>query len=266
MAHATDSANTAGSLATGHKASVNMISMDLYEEDVSTIIEDAMTCGKSGGVVTSVPILHATPAAFVSHTNNRNSGFQLGKSFENVNPTYASGTCPASGTTVARSHRTAMLPGGPLSSQWTFLYQGLNNATASNFYDPIQSLDPDDGKHVLACFGGEYTAVAKSEGNMPFRGLDSTYSNRWCSRGTVVRDASGKGISVLPTTQKCDHYNAAEKAQIPPMAKQVAEAIKFLGKDNDGFFMMYEQGDVSCSSFFDFSKMIISPFIFNTTD
>jgi alkaline phosphatase len=252
MQHATDSANTAGSLATGHKASVNMVSVDLYEEDVSTIVEDAMTCGKSGGVVTSVPILHATPAAFVSHSNNRNSGFQLGKSFENVNPTYASGTCAASGTVPAVSHRTAMLPGGPLSSQWTFLYQGINNSTAENFYDPIQSLDPDDGKHVLACFGGQYTAVAKSEGNMPYRGVDSSYSNRWCSRGSAVRDANNTLIGIVPTTQKCDHYNAAEKAQIPRMVKQVEEAIKFLGKDNQGFFMMYEQGDVSCFSAIEF--------------
>lgn len=244
MQHATDSANTAGSLATGHKAAVNMVSVDLYEEDVSTIVEDAMTCGKAGGVVTSVPILHATPAAFVSHSNNRNSGFQLGKSFETVNPTYASGTCAASGTVPSTAHRNSMLPGGSLSSQWTFLYQGINGSVASNFYDPIQGLDPDDGKHVLACFGGQYTAVAKSEGNMPFRGLDSSYTNRWCSRGSVVRNANNVAIGVVPTTQKCDHYNAAERAQIPTMAKQVEEGLKFLAKDNQGFFMMYEQGDI----------------------
>ena len=252
MQHATDSANTAGSIATGHKASVNMVSVDLYEEDVSTIVEDAMTCGKSGGVVTSVPILHATPAAFIAHSNNRNSGFQLSKSFEFVNPTYASGTCVSS-LVPSAAHRASMLPGGSLSSQWTFLYQGLNNATAANFYDPIQSLDPDDRKRVLVCFGGQYTDVTKTEGNMPFRGLDSAYSNRWCSSGTTVKDGNGATIGVVPTTQKCDHFTAAEKAQIPRMSKQVAEAIKFLGKDNDGFFMMYEQGDVSCFTSVDLS-------------
>jgi alkaline phosphatase len=40
MQHATDSASTAGTMATGHKAAVNMMSMNLYEEKVSTLVED----------------------------------------------------------------------------------------------------------------------------------------------------------------------------------------------------------------------------------
>ena len=48
--HATDSASTAGTMATGHKAAVNMMSQTLYEEDVSTLVEDAMYCGMAGGV------------------------------------------------------------------------------------------------------------------------------------------------------------------------------------------------------------------------
>lgn len=248
MQHATDSAPTAGCLATGHKASVNMISVDLYEEDVSTILEDAMTCGKAGGVISSVPILHATPAAFVTHSNSRSNAFQLQESFKVVNPTYAAGTC-ATSTQPSEAHKKSMLPGGPLASSWTFLYQGKDNATAANFYDPIQSLDPDDGKHVLVCFGGQYTA--SKEANMPFRGLDSSYSNRFCSAGTEVKNAAGNVTGVKPTTKLCNHYSAAEVAQIPKMAKNVEEGLKFLAKDNDGFFLMFEQGDVSFALKFD---------------
>jgi alkaline phosphatase len=244
MQHATDSAPTAGCLATGHKASVNMLSVDLYEEDVSTLVEDAMMCGKAGGVVTSVPLLHATPAAFVTHSNSRANFFQLQKSFEAVNPTYAAGTC-ATGTQPSEAHKKSMLPGGPLASAWTFLYQGKDNATAANFYDPIQNLDPDDGKHVMVCFGGQYTK--SNQPNMPYRGLDSTYTNRWCSSGADVKNAAGNVTGVKATTNStlCNHYSPAEVAQIPKMAKTVEEALKFLAKDNDGFFVMYEQGDVS---------------------
>ena len=84
MRHATDSASTAGSYATGHKAAVNMMSVNLYEEDMSTIVEDAMKCGKAAGVVSSVPVLHATPGSFVVHSNYRKNGEQMQKSFENV--------------------------------------------------------------------------------------------------------------------------------------------------------------------------------------
>ena len=84
MRHATNSANTAGSYATGHKAAVNMMSVNLYEEDMSTIVEDAMKCGKAAGVVSSVPVLHATPGSFVVHSNDRKNGPQMQRSFEDV--------------------------------------------------------------------------------------------------------------------------------------------------------------------------------------
>lgn len=70
-----------------------MISQNLYEEDVPTIIEEAMLCDKAGGVVTTVPMLHATPAAFVTHTNSRGNRNELQRGFLNVNPTMASGVC-----------------------------------------------------------------------------------------------------------------------------------------------------------------------------
>jgi alkaline phosphatase len=90
LQHATDSANTAGCLATGHKAAVGMLSVDLYEESVSTIVEDAMFCSKSGGVVSSVPMFHATPGAFITHAVSRGATEVLRRTFLAVNPTIAS--------------------------------------------------------------------------------------------------------------------------------------------------------------------------------
>jgi alkaline phosphatase len=121
MQHATDSASTAGTLATGHKAAVNMVSQNLYEEPVSTIVEDAMMCGKAGGVVTSVPLLHATPGAFVVHSNNRSNRDQLRRSFMEVNPTFASGVC--GGRYYPTEEALESMRTGALSSQWTFLEQ-----------------------------------------------------------------------------------------------------------------------------------------------
>jgi alkaline phosphatase len=121
MQHATDSASTAGTLATGHKAAVNMLSQNLYEEKVSTLVEDAMMCGKAGGVVTSVPMLHATPGAFVVHSNNRSNRDQLRRSFMEVNPTLSSGVC--GGRYYPTEEALESMRTGALSSQWTFLEQ-----------------------------------------------------------------------------------------------------------------------------------------------
>jgi len=241
MRHATDSASTAGTMATGHKGAVNMMGVDLYEEKVSTIIEDAMMCGKAGGVISSVPVLHATPGAFVTHSNYRKNTLQLQNGFKEVNPTFASGGC-ASRYQPSEEHKQSMVDGA-LSNEWTFLHTDPS-IPAEKFYDGIQNLDPDDGQHIMVCMGGQYTN--SSQDNLPYRGLDSTYQNRWCGSGETDMDENNIPIGVTATTpdELCDHYTPEDKALIPHMAENVKQAINFLGKDDDGFFLMYEQGDI----------------------
>ncbi len=67
-----DSANTATTLYTGEKTYNNAIAVDLYEQNLETILQTATKLGKSTGVVTSVPITHATPGAAQSSVNRRN--------------------------------------------------------------------------------------------------------------------------------------------------------------------------------------------------
>ena len=107
------------------------MSVDLYEESVSTIVEDAVMCGKGGGVVSSVPVLHATPAAFVTHSNYRKNGPQMQRTFKKINPTWAAGGC-ASRYQPSDEHKDEMTD-GPLQSQWTFIAQDANTTGAVSF-------------------------------------------------------------------------------------------------------------------------------------
>ncbi|CAB9497259.1 Alkaline phosphatase H [Seminavis robusta] len=243
MQHATDSASTAGTYATGHKAAVGMMSVDLYEQDVNTILEDAMACQKAGGVVTSVPVLHATPGAFVTHSNNRKNRDQLRRTFQKVAPTLASGVC--GGDYYPYPEDLQSMRNGSLSSSWTFFEQ-QEGVLAEDFYNGLRDLDPDNGDHVMVCVGGDFSA--SGEDNMPYRGLDSTYSNRWCSAGIVETDDTDPNntipIGVTPNSTICNHYEPEEVAQIPTITEHVQAALDFLSKDDDGFFLMYEQGDV----------------------
>lgn len=241
MRHGTDSASTAGALATGHKAAVNMMAVNLYEEDVSTIVEDAMMCGKAAGVISSVPVLHATPGSFVTHSNYRKNGPQMQRGFEKINPTYAAGAC-ASRYQPSDAHKESMEEGG-LSAMWTFIHQDPDTP-AENFYDAMEGLDPNNGDHVMVCFGGEYTASGQY--NAPYRGLDSTYTNRYCSSGELDTNADGEitGVTATTSDELCNHYSPEEVAQLPTMAEHVKAAVDFLGKKEEGFFLMYEQGDI----------------------
>ena len=67
-----DSANTASNLYTGVKSFNNAMAVNIFEQADETILQKAAKLGKSTGVVTSVPITHATPGAAVSSVNRRN--------------------------------------------------------------------------------------------------------------------------------------------------------------------------------------------------
>jgi len=68
-----DSANTASTLYTGVKSYNNAMGVDIYEKaSVETILQTANKLGKSTGVVSSVPLTHATPGAAISSVNRRN--------------------------------------------------------------------------------------------------------------------------------------------------------------------------------------------------
>jgi alkaline phosphatase len=140
MQHAIDSANSAGNYATGHKSAVNQLSQDLYENDRPTLIEEAMKCGMAGGVVTSVPMFHATPGAFILHSNNRSNRDQLRTSWKSVNPTMVSGVC--GGEYYPYEEDLQSMRDGPLSSQWTLLEQDdttLAEVRAKLFFCRCQS-------------------------------------------------------------------------------------------------------------------------------
>ena len=67
----TDSAAAATAMATGVKTNNGVIALDANLNFVSTILEDAMSQGKLVGIVTTTQLSHATPAAFVSHIEDR---------------------------------------------------------------------------------------------------------------------------------------------------------------------------------------------------
>ena len=67
----TDSAASATAMATGNKTSSLHLSVSPSDEILKTILEYADEFGLSSGLLTTVPINHATPAAFYSHIHDR---------------------------------------------------------------------------------------------------------------------------------------------------------------------------------------------------
>jgi alkaline phosphatase len=67
----TDSASSATSMTTGIKTYNDAINVDGYGDQQATIAHHAQRAGRRVGVVTSVPISHATPAAAYAHNVHR---------------------------------------------------------------------------------------------------------------------------------------------------------------------------------------------------
>jgi len=68
----TDSAPAATAMASGVKTNNNVIGLDHKYLQVETVCETAKKFNKSVGIITTVPIPHATPAAFLAHVVHRN--------------------------------------------------------------------------------------------------------------------------------------------------------------------------------------------------
>jgi len=67
----TESAAAATALATGRKTYNNVIGLSVNYDTLMNLCELAKKMGKSAGVISSVPVSHATPAGFVAHNRTR---------------------------------------------------------------------------------------------------------------------------------------------------------------------------------------------------
>ena len=70
--HATDSAASVTAMATGQKVNNKVVSQK-SNQPIRTILEHLKEQGKATGLITTVPLTHATPAGFGAHANNRDN-------------------------------------------------------------------------------------------------------------------------------------------------------------------------------------------------
>ncbi|MEJ6950648.1 alkaline phosphatase [Natronospora cellulosivora (SeqCode)] len=87
-----DSASTATSMASGIKTLSGVINMDVTKTtEVTPITEELKKMGYKIGIVTSVPITHATPAAFYAKVPHRGDAYGIGKQLANTGFDYFGG-------------------------------------------------------------------------------------------------------------------------------------------------------------------------------
>jgi alkaline phosphatase len=258
-----DSANTATTLYSGIKTYNGAVGVDIFENSVESVLSKAAKLGKSTGLVTSVPIDHATPAAAAANVNNRNKFDQ---------------DYPALDSILQQELRvyqpTVLLGGGhPLSSTGDILptgveprdntyikestYKELSTKPTSNIYDytflerganaaqvlaaTAATIDPEKGGRLLGLYGAR-----GQDGNLPVSSANGDYSTTGLAMFTVNASKGLKPDTVRPLKagETDAQFIATERNQNPTLDDLTKAALTILGKDPDGMWLMVEGGDI----------------------
>lgn len=263
-----DSANTATTLYTGVKSYNNAIAVDIYEQPLETLLVTAAKNNKSTGLVSSVPIDHATPGAAAASVNRRakyDSEFPdidsilqqelriyqptvlLGGGHPLSNPEnpLPDGIEPPRDYEFISEDTYEYLSGNPTDNRYgyTFLERGAN--AAKTLADTAANLDPNAGDRLLGLYGAR-----GQNGNLPVSSANGDYSTTGLDMFSVF---STQGLK--PDTQRpllpgeTDVEFISKEVNENPTLQQLTEAsLDVLSKDKDGFWLMVEGGDIDWSA------------------
>jgi alkaline phosphatase len=260
-----DSANTATTLYTGVKSYNNAISVDIFEKPLETILKTAADKGKSTGIVTSVPVDHATPGAAAANVNRRNKYDSDYPSLDNIlqqelriyQPTVIlGGGHPLTGASIQPLPTGVEPPTkfeyitkstyGELSKKpnqnrykYTFLERGKD--AAAMLAKTAAKLDPNKGDRLLGLYGAR-----GQEGNLPVSTANGDYSNTGLSLFSLFGSQGQKPDTVRPLLpgETDQSFIAKEINENPTLNDLTKAALKVLSKDRDGFWLMVEGGDI----------------------
>lgn len=272
-----DSANTATTLYTGVKSYNNAIGVDIFEKALKSTLAISAEKGKATGLVTSVPIDHATPGAAAANVNRRNKYDAIFPNLDNIlqqelriyqptvllgggNPASNPLSLPPGGQVEPPVDYTYItrdtydyLKANPINNRYgyTFIERGPNATQA--LLDAAALIDPDDpnGNRLLGLYGAR-----GQNGNLPINSADGTYRNTGLDMFSLFSSAQAAfaidppGIP-NPDTQRPllpgetdAQFIATELNQNPRLKDLTQAALDVLGRDRDGFWLMVEGGDI----------------------
>jgi alkaline phosphatase len=271
-----DSANTATTLYTGVKSYNNAMGVDIYEQNLVTILQAAAAKGKSTGVVTSVPITHATPGAAVSSVNRRNKYDNDFPALDNIlqeaisppgvgnnnSPLYlptvmlggghpldhenTGSAGPVNNYTYIKQSTYDHLRQNPNSNRYGYRFLERGSSAAATLLSTADSINPNAGGRLLGLYGAR-----GQNGNLPVSTANGDYSLTGLSNFSLTSSVTAASIIPTPDTvrplspsETDASFIAREINENPTLADLSLAALKVLGKDADGFWLMIEGGDI----------------------
>ena len=240
IAMAGDSAAAATAMATGYKTEDGNVAWIFGDKDIGgnrnndgslQTITELLRANKgySIGVVSTVPFSHATPASFVSHNKNRGDYFRIASEILTV-------TKPD--VVIGGGH-----PGYDANPIYKFIsaedYAALKSGQYANEYVFVERTAMQDG--AIALFKAVEQALLSDKklfGLFGIKGLGNFES------------MEPQDFPDLPVVRRKTYEN-------PSLAETTLAALQVLSKNQNGMFLMAEQGDIDWANHAnDFSRMI----------
>ncbi len=208
----TDSAAAGTALSAGIKTYNNSINYDNSGKPVKMVADLAKSAGKSTGVVTSVQISHATPAAFAAHNISRNNYAEIGREM------IEGGLCDV-----------IMGAGHPM-----FDNDGLYRAPTSD--------------KAFQYVGGADLYFKAATGRTDYQWIESKADFEKLARGELAL-AKPKVLGVAQVHNTLQFNRSGQgmgtpNTNVPDLATMSLAALQVLGRNERGFFLMIEGGAV----------------------
>jgi alkaline phosphatase len=211
-----DSACSATQLATGKPSLSEVVGLDIEGNATDTILEMAKAAGKSTGLISDTRITHATPAAFAAHQAHRSMENEIA-------------------VDMLENNVDVLLGGGlrywiPQNSD--SINTDLNDNLVALINEPtvrIKSKRKDDRNLLTEAQTAGYSLAFNADQ------LDAVEGQKVL--GLFSYSAMLDGIS----------YSTCKKAGDcvqPSLAEMTTKALDILSKDEDGFFLMVEGGQI----------------------
>jgi alkaline phosphatase len=243
----TDSSASASSLTAGLKTYNSSVNVDPFGRQVETIAHQLQQRGYSIGIVTSVPISHATPACAYSHNVHRDDYQDLTRDLLGL-PSIAHPNQPLPGVDVL------------IGAGWGENIES-DSAQGNNFVPGNRYVTSADVESVRSTNGGKYVVAFRepgtagqhlldaaaqraiktqqrlfamfghSSGHLPFRTADGRFDP------TLSVDEDGRPIDA-------EQYSEADLNENPTLEEMTSAALDVLQSRARPFWLLVESGDV----------------------
>lgn len=243
----TDSASSATSMTSGIKTYNSAINVNDCSEHVIPIARDAQERGYAVGVVTSVPMSHATPASAYCNNVSRNDYQDLARDLLGL-PSVANRS-PLSGVDVLIGGGWGEIRKKEGAVKTELVEQGTNFEPGNRYIagSDLKSIDVENG--------GKYRVAIRTGGIAGNELLESAAATAAKNDERLFGFFGTKGGHLpyqtadgdyYPTKGKTetDVYEPADIFENPTLADMTRAALTVLETNETGFWLMVEAGDV----------------------